>query len=116
MKYINRIMMVIFVLLLFSGVFDHGNFAFAALFAIPLGAIQLLYCITLGLKWERLKANSKSFTGSYLLTVIGYFILWVKISDINFNDNFLIQLIFYGLPIVLALSITAFLEQKKIEH
>ncbi|WP_143569781.1 hypothetical protein [Tenacibaculum agarivorans] len=116
MKYINRIMMVIFVLLLFSGVFDHGNFAFAALFAIPLGAIQLLYCIFLGITWDNLKSNSKCFVGSYLLTVIGYSILWVKISDVNFNNNFLIQLIFYGLPIVLALSITAFLELKKFEY
>ncbi|WP_299680035.1 hypothetical protein [uncultured Tenacibaculum sp.] len=113
MKYINRILMLIFTILLLSGIFDRSNLGIAALFAIPLGFVQLLYAISLGLRWETLNIKGKYFIGSYLLTVLVYFIFLVK--NPNFN-GLLLSSFFIGLPLILAYSLTAFIELKKFDY
>ena len=105
--------MIIFTLLLLLGVIDQGYLGFAALFAIPLGFLQLLYSISLGLRWETLNIKGKYFIGSYLLIVLAYFIFWVKIP--NFK-GLLISSFFIGLPLILAYSLTAFIELKKFDY
>ncbi len=115
MKYINRILIMIFSLLLLSGFVYPQSLFFAALLAIPLGGIQFLYCISLGFGWETLNSKAKVFIGGYLLTVITYFIVWFQIFKFNFS-NLTASLFFIGLPIVLALAVTVFLEQKKFDQ
>lgn len=115
MKFINRILIIIFALLLIRSSFDREYLGVTALFAIPLGFVQLLYCISLGLRWGTLKFKSKCFIGSYLIAVVTYFILCVKFSNTNF-DNLFITLFFFGFPIVLAFGVTAFLELKKFDN
>ncbi|MFD0993240.1 hypothetical protein [Tenacibaculum geojense] len=109
MKIINRVLVVILSFLIIAAVFDQNYLAIAALLAIPLGFLQLLYCISLGLKWETLKIKQKYFVGIYLLTVLAYFIFLFKSSNVNFNST-LVEIILLGLPILLAFSLTVFWE------
>ncbi|SNR16764.1 hypothetical protein [Tenacibaculum jejuense] len=115
MKHINRILMLVFTILLLTGIFDRNNLGFAALFAIPLGFVQLLYCISQGIQWEVLKIKSKYFIGSYLLIVITYFIFWSEVYSI-ISQTYLANPILFGFPIFLAYSVTAFLELKKFDY
>lgn len=109
MKIINRMLIMILSFLIIAGVFDRNYLAISALLAIPLGFLQLLYCISLGLKWETLKIKQKYFVGIYLLTVLAYFIFLFKSSNVNFNST-LVEIILLGLPILLAFSLTVFWE------
>ncbi len=116
MKYINRFLMIFFSLLLLIGIFNREFLVFAALLAIPLGLFQSLSCLTELLKWRELNKEEKTFVLSYLTLLAFYFIFWRYSLGNSSKIDFLKEVIFLGLPVVLAFSFTFYLEKLKLEE
>ncbi|WP_299835918.1 hypothetical protein [uncultured Tenacibaculum sp.] len=114
MKYINRIFVIIFTLLLLLGIVDINNLIFATLFAIPLGFCQVLVCIAILFKWKILSRRSKVFEVIYFSLVTFYFVTWHFFMSYP-TASISKELFFNIMPIILAFSVTLFLENLKLE-
>ncbi|CAL2075817.1 hypothetical protein [Tenacibaculum sp. 190524A05c] len=116
MKIINRIFMIPMVLMLLVGILDIGWVFIAALVAIPLGFLQILFCLKMLLNWVNYNKNVRVFLIVYFFLVIAHFITWRSIY--NIDDQFqteVLATILFCLPILLALSVTYILE-KNLSH
>ncbi len=114
MKHINRFLIITFTILLTASFFETEGLALAALFAVPLGFLQVLFCLTALFNWDVLNKKEKLFEGIYFTLVITYFTFWDSLSN-GSMDNFFVKLLFFGLPVVLAYGVTVFLEKLKIQ-
>ncbi|TCI85178.1 hypothetical protein [Tenacibaculum sp. M341] len=114
MKHINRFLIIIFTILLLASISETDSLALAALFAIPLGFLQVLFCLIVLFNWDVLNKKEKLFEGIYFTIVITYFTFWDSLSN-GSMDNLFVELFFFGLPVVLAYGVTVFLEKLKIQ-
>ncbi len=116
MKIINRIIIIPFALLLLAGLFEQGLLTLAALLAIPLGFLQVLFCLRIIISWKSINRKVKVFELSYFILVGVYFLLFNYSTSGALWDNKLIQLVVYCLPVLLAFSVTFLLEKINYEN
>ncbi|AUC15990.1 hypothetical protein BTO06_12860 [Tenacibaculum sp. SZ-18] len=115
MKIINRIIVTPFILVLLIGIFERDWLVLAALIAIPLGILQVLFCLRILIGWKMINEKTKIFEISYFILVVGYFLFLNYSTATSWNGKSINQNIVYSLPILLALSVTYILE-KNLSH
>ena len=75
MLWFNRVLMSIFLVLLLAGIFENDSLSIAALFAIPLGFMQVLFALRLLLALQIIGKFNKNILTSYLFFVSAYFLM-----------------------------------------
>ena len=106
----NRILMLVFSVLLILGAVGKNYLGYAALFAIPLGLFQIgFFLISLRIRTV-LEHSERRIQIGYITVVFLYFLMWyLESKTIVFLPNDVLMLV-YIIPICLAITITFLLE------
>lgn len=113
-SWINRFLMLPFIVLLILGVIESDCLAIAALLAIPLGFFQILFGFTTLYLWNEMNRYLKFSQIIYLATVLCYFlIIFFTVVYEKEKEILIMKYILYTIPVILALFITLFIEKLK---
>ena len=115
--WINRILMMPFILTLFLGLIDSEFFYYSALIAFILGLYQVLFSLSMLFYFYSLKKTDKVLLLIYFVLVILYFIgyyFYFNLIDYGSRISFL-RYGLYIVPILLSLLLTCILESIKKE-
>tara|TARA_R110001606_G_scaffold184198_1_gene331041 strand:+ start:510 stop:956 length:447 start_codon:yes stop_codon:yes gene_type:complete len=109
LAWINRIIMIPFLLLLLMGIIKYESLYYAAYVAFVLGIYQVLSSLLTILFFNRLSKQTKNNLFTYFFIVIFYFLAWYLIEKYNYDLSFMIYT-FFITPVLLSVFWTYILE------
>lgn len=115
MTWINRIIIIPFLLCLFLGIIEIAFFYYAAYIAFAIGVFHIFSSLLTLFYINKIEKKMKSLTLIYIASVALYFISLFIIIEYYINKQSIVNIVLYSIPVILSLFWSYILESIKSE-